>query len=408
MRSTRPFHVLIKPFGARCNIECAYCFYTPKLGLYPREVGARMSDEVLERFVSSYIEAQPFGAEEVEFAWQGGEPTLAGLDFFKRAVALQRAHARPGLTVRNSLQTNGTLLDDEWCEFLREERFLVGLSLDGPADLHDAQRVDHSGAGTFERVMSALRRLQRRRVEFNVLTVVHRLNAAEPERVYDFLVGTGARHLQFIPLVELDGQQRVSERSVAAPAYGQFLSRVFDLWLAREHVGRVFVRDFDSALASTLGVPGSTCVAAETCGRCVALERDGDVFACDHFVDWAHHLGNLRQRDLAAMLDQGPGPEFGASKADLPAECERCPHLRLCRGGCPKDRVAGRNVLCEGYAAWFAHAKPVLERMARCLRAQRPASDWRHIDAPPHAAALERNAACPCGSGRKWKRCCGA
>jgi uncharacterized protein len=205
----------------------------------------------------------------------------------------------------------------------------------------------------------------------------------------------------------------VSERSVEPRAYGEFLARAFDRWLARRHVGEFFVRDFDSALASTMGVPGSSCVAAERCGRCVAIERTGDVFACDHFVDFGHRLGNVETGDLARMLDVGFAPEFGDAKvSQLPNDCRVCPQLALCHGGCPKDRIArtasggsGLNYLCAGYRHWFAHARPVLDKMARCLRAQRPASDWRTIDAS--SAAGERNEACPCGSGKKHKRCCG-
>ena len=300
-----PFHVLAKPFGAFCNLDCEYCFYLPKRALFEGERGtpSRMDDATLEAFTRSYIESQPRGVSEMEFAWQGGEPTLAGLEFFERALELQRRHARVGLAIRNSLQTNGTLLDDAWGTFLAANKFLVGLSLDGPRELHDAYRVDHEGRPSFERVMRGLKVLQRHEVEFNTLTVVHRANQAEPKRVYDFLVESGSTFLQFIPLVEPPAETLGhGERSVEPAAYGAFLSRVLDRWLEREHVGRVFVRDIDSLLAATLDAPGATCVTSRYCGRCVAIERSGDVFACDHFVDWGHHLGNVREVGLAPVV----------------------------------------------------------------------------------------------------------
>jgi uncharacterized protein len=399
VKARAPFHVLVKPCGAHCNLGCGYCFYSSKLGLYPRDTPARMSDEVLERFTRAYLEAQPAGTREVEFAWQGGEPTLAGLDFFRKALELQRRHARPGLRVTNSLQTNGVLLDDEWARFLATNGFLVGLSLDGPRDLHDLHRLDQRGRPTHALVLRALRRLARHGVEFNVLAVVHARNAAEPERVYDFFVEQGVRYLQLIPLVEpLEEGGGASARSVGADAYGEFLSRLFDRWLLRRHVGRIFVRDFDSLLAALMGLPGSSCTSSEHCGRCLALERTGDLFACDHFVDFNHHLGRIGEQDLGAMVEGSQLRRFGLEKsASLPAACRACEHLRLCFGGCPKDRIAttadgepGLNHLCAGYRRFFAHASPVLERMATGLRAGRPAAEWAAVPAALGGAPRER------------------
>jgi uncharacterized protein len=397
--------VLIKPSGASCNLACSYCFYLSHGGMFGN-APARMSDEVLESFTRAYIEAQPLGTREVEFAWQGGEPTLAGLAFYRRALELQRRYARPGMAVRNALQTNGVLLDEEWAAFLRENGFLVGISLDGPADLHDELRIDAGGGATHARALRAVHRLLEHGVDVNVLAVVHRTNARNPERVYDFLFDTGVRHFQFIPLVRPG-----DDAAVVPEEYGEFLARVFERWLARRHVGEVFVRDFDGLLAGVLGVPGTTCVAAPECGRCLAVERTGDLFACDHFVDWDHHLGRVGEQDLAAMVDADAQRRFGRAKTStLPRECRECEHVRWCNGGCPKDRIAttaegepGLNPLCAGYRRFFERALPVVRRMAERLRAGRPAREW---DADARSAAGGRNAPCACGSGRKAKRCC--
>jgi uncharacterized protein len=402
-----PFHALVKPCGARCNLACSYCFYLGKRDVVG-DAPARMSDGVLEAFTREYVEAQPTGTREIEFAWQGGEPTLAGIAFFRRALELQRRHARPGMAIRNALQTNGTLIDEEWARFLAEERFLVGVSLDGPAEVHDRMRIDPAGRATHARALRGLRLLLRRGVDVNVLAVIQRDNAARPERVYDFLVGTGVRHLQFIPLVEGDG-----ERAAEPEAYGEFLARVLERWLARRHVGEVFVRDFDALLAGVLDVPGSTCVAAPECGRCLVVERTGDVFACDHFVDAEHRLGRIGEAPLAAMVDSPAQLRFGRDKrASLPAECRACEHLRWCFGGCPKDRLdalpgfAARNRLCAGYRRFFERALPAVRAMADRLRAGRPASEWDRGSAAQAVAAAGRNERCACGSGLKAKRCC--
>lgn len=408
MRASAPFHVLAKPVGAHCNLRCSYCFYLSKRARTP-EAPARMDERTLERFVRSYIEAQPDWVREIEFAWQGGEPTLAGLDFFRSALALQQRHARAGMIVRNALQTNGTLLDREWIEFLREHRFLVGLSLDGPSELHDPHRVDARGSATHERVVKALALLRDGSVEFNVLAVVNQLNARRPEQVYDFLVRQGVRFLQFIPLVENDARGAVSERSVDPHAWGRFLGAVFDRWLERRHVGEVFVRDFDALLGAVLAQPAASCATARTCGRCLVVESTGDVYSCDHFVDDGHHLGNVHDASLGALVESAEQRSFGLAKSNtLPAECLECEHLRLCWGGCPKDRRAERNHLCEGYRAFFRRALPTVQAMAHCLERGRPATDWRRAESLESARGSSRNSPCACGSGRKRKRCCGA
>ena len=421
-RASSPFHLMIKPAGPDCNLACEYCYYRGKRSLYPGS-DLRMSERVLEQVVRSYLHANP--TPEVVFGWQGGEPLLAGLDFYRRAVALQAQHAAPGQRVENTLQTNGTLLTEEWCEFLREHGFLVGLSLDGPRDCHDAYRRDPAGAPTLHRVMSAARLLKAHRVQFNILATVHAANADHPVEVYRFLRDeVGARFLQFIPIVEPSRDPRggtpVTVRSVAGPQYGRFLIGVFDEWVQRD-VGRVFVQAFDSALASWLGGDSSLCVFAEECGRALVLEHNGDLYSCDHFVQADRHLGNIMRSPLAKLVDSDSQRAFGRAKRDaLPRSCRECRFLFACHGGCPKDRLVAAergepppNHLCRGYRAFFQHIDRPMRMMADLVRRGRLAAEIMHTPAsgaPLRAgvsAATGRNSPCPCGSGRKYKHCHG-
>ena len=435
----RPFHLMAKPTGAICNLDCAYCYFLSKELLFPGS-RFRMARDTLERYVEQYLSAQPPG--EVTFAWQGGEPTLLGLPFFELAVELQRQHCPPGRRIVNTIQTNGTKLDDDWCRFFRQNEFLVGISLDGPRDLHDAYRVDKAGNGSFDRVMAGVRLLARHGVEFNVLTTVHAANQGEPLRVYHFLRDeVGARFVQFIPIVELDNDtgfqegREVTARSVDARAYGAFMNAIFDEWVQRD-VGRVFVQLFDVTLGNHVGAPGGLCVFQETCGSALALEHTGDVYSCDHYVEPAHHVGNLHELPLARMIDDERQVAFGLAKRDtLPRQCLACDVRSLCHGGCPKDRIRhtadgedGLNYLCEGYYAFFTHTGPLMRFMAEELRHHRPPANVMaylarqgataapvgpaHATSPPRVMAgeprtsMSRNAPCPCGSGRKRKHCC--
>jgi uncharacterized protein len=401
-----PYHVMAKPMGARCNLACSYCFYLEKEpALYPGMGVPRMSPETTERFIRDYLASQP--GEEVHFAWQGGEPTLAGLDFFKQAVSWQK-HYAGGRKVVNALQTNGTLLDAEWAAFLRNEGFLVGISVDGPRELHDGYRVDRGGRPTWEKVMRGLRALRKAGVEFNTLTVVHRRNVRQAERVYEFLREEGSGWMQFIPLVELEPDAReraaglghgapcggggseggaVAGRGLIAPGkvaeamatecakpdeWGDFLCKVFDLWLRRD-VGKVFVQTFEGALSVHGGRGPTMCVFAEKCGRALALEHNGDVYACDHYVYPGYRHGNLRDTPLADLANGAAARAFGAAKAVLPRVCRECPVRPLCNGDCPKHRFVdagdgpgGRGVsyLCAGYRKFFTHSAAPLRRIA--------------------------------------------
>ncbi len=408
------FHVLAKPTGPICNLDCTYCFFLSKEALYPGD-RFRMGDDVLEQYVRQLLEAHR-GAPLVTIAWQGGEPTLMGVDFFRRAVELAESLAPPGQRLEHTIQTNATLLTDEWGELLARHRFLVGISIDGPPALHDAYRVDKRGEPTSAKVLRGLAVLKAHEVDWNVLCTVHAANQHQPLEVYRYLRDDlGATHIQLIPIVERDNEtgfqegDRVTERSVDPEAWGEFLVAVFDEWLAHD-VGRVFVPHFDAALASWVGAPASLCIFAETCGDAVALEHNGDVYSCDHFVEPAHLLGNLRETHLVELLASPQQRAFGAAKRDsLPRQCRECDVRFACHGECPKNRFAttadgepGLNHLCAGYLRFFHHVDGPMRLMADLLRQGRYADEIGAL-----FARAPRNEPCPCGSGRKAKHCHG-
>jgi uncharacterized protein len=382
----RAFHVMAKPTGAICNLDCTYCFYLEKESLFPGG-SFRMSEDVLEGYVRGLLEAHR-GVPEVVVAFQGGEPTMMGLDFFRRVLEIERRHVQPGQQLLNTLQTNATLLDDEWATFLAANGFLVGVSVDGPRQLHDAYRVDKGGKPTFDRVMRGLDALKRAGAEWNALTTVHHANEDHGAEVYRFLRDDlGAGFIQLIPIVEWDGT-RVSDASVSPGGYGRFLVEVFDEWVRRD-VGTVFVQSFDSALASWFGMPeAGVCVHAETCGRAVALEHNGNVYSCDHFVAPEHLIGNLADgRSLLQIVDSPKQQAFGLAKRDtLPAYCRGCSVRFACNGGCPKDRFTvtpdgepGLHYLCPSYQLFFTHIDKPMRVMADLLRREQPPSqvmDW--------------------------------
>jgi uncharacterized protein len=419
------FHVMAKPTGARCNLDCAYCFFLKKERLYPGST-FRMSDEVLEAYIRQTIEAHT--VPEVTIAWQGGEPTLMGLDFFRKAVELERKYAPPGVRVENTLQTNGVLLDDEWCEFLREQGFLVGLSLDGPRELHDAHRRDRRGASVFDKVVRAARLMQTHQVEFNILCTVNAVNGDHPLEVYRFFRDElEARYIQFIPIVERDnatGDQEgtaVTDRSVDGRQYGRFLVEIFDEWV-RHDVGTMFVLFFDGVLAAYVRGYSSLCVLSPTCGEGVALEHTGDLYSCDHYVEPGYLLGNILETPLGELVASDKQRAFGAAKADtLPGFCRDCRWLFACNGECPKNRVLitpdgeqGLNWLCEGLQTFFEHTEHPMRIMADLLRRGRPADEVMAVLAEEERRLAQsfgnagRNDPCPCGSGKKFKKCHGA
>ncbi|MGD1011385.1 MAG: anaerobic sulfatase maturase [Acidimicrobiales bacterium] len=416
-RVAEPFVVMAKPVGPICNLDCAYCYYLKKKDLFPAGEPFRMRPEVLESYVASFIASSP--GPVVHFGWHGGEPTLAGIDFYSQVVELQRRFLPEGWQCLNNLQTNGTLLDESWCAFLAEHHFAVGLSLDGPADLHDAFRSDRHGQPTHHRVMRGLRLLRSAGIEPDILCTLNALNAEDPTRVYRFFVDEGARWLQFLPVVEQAPGGGVSERSVTPEAMGEFLVKVFDEWV-RHDVERLGVQNFLECYLVAAGKPANICVMSESCGRVLAMEHDGSVYACDHFVEPGHRLGELGLDGFAPLVEATEQRGFGEAKRDaLPGCCLSCPMRRFCNGGCPKDRFAaspegeaGLNYLCEGYLRFYSHVAPYVERMAALSLDGQPISGIsEELAAAEHDElavwnAAGRNDLCPCGSGRKFKHCC--
>ena len=397
----RQFHAMVKPTGSLCNLDCTYCFYLHKSDLLRQPKNPRMAEDVLENHIRQYIAAQP--GDLVLFSWQGGEPTLAGLDYFRRVVELQARYKKPWQRIENDLQTNGILLDDDWAKFLRENRFLVGLSLDGPRRLHDRYRVTKGGQSTHEQVMAAARRLRQYGVPFNVLCVVNRENARQPLDVYRFLSReTAAQKIQFIPGIEPRDFRNVAPQhwpaeaqpivgtSAARPGnpdsvvtdwsvdpedWGRFLCRIWDDWFQRDY-GKVFIDLFEGAIAQYLGLPAQRCVNAETCGQALAIEHDGTVYSCDHYVYPEYQLGNLAQATWAELANSPRQTAFGNAKRDtLPDYCRQCAFLNFCWGECPRSRFVrtpdgapGLHYLCPGLKHFYAHIQKDLPEIARRIR----------------------------------------
>jgi uncharacterized protein len=382
---TPSFHLLAKPVGPTCNLECKYCFFLAKDKLYPGS-SFRMDEELLENYIIQLIEASP--GPEVTVAWQGGEPTLMGLDFFRRSIEVERKYARPGMRVLNTIQTNGTLIDDDWAAFLKDNNFLVGISIDGPRALHDCYRVDKGGSPTFDRVMRGLKFLQKRSVDWNILAAVHAANADHPLEVYRFFRDEcNAKFIQFIPIVErLRGPgtslgNKVTDRSVKPAQFGKFMITVFEDWV-RGDIGAVYVQMFDAALANWHGVPSGLCVSSATCGTALVMEHNGDVYSCDHFVDPGYRLGNINDSHLTRLAFSDQQVKFGRNKlTGLPGYCRRCEVLFACHGGCPKDRFSlapdgetGLNYLCSGYKTFFKHVDRPMRSMSRLISKGDPPS----------------------------------
>ena len=429
--SLTSFHVIAKPIGPICNLDCKYCFYLEKESLYPQVSKWAMRDEVLDRYIREYIEAQD--APSVSFAWQGGEPTLLGVDYFRRLVEIQKKYAN-GKRIENAFQTNGVLLNDDWAALFKENNFLIGLSIDGPRELHDTYRVDKGGQSTFDRVARGMDTLKRNGVEFNTLTTVHRGNGDFPLEVYRFLKDNGSGFMQFIPIVErltqqttadglhlisptFDGAAQVTPWSIEPRQFGRFLCTIFDEWV-RNDVGKYFVQIFDVSLEMWTGMEASLCVFRRQCGAAMAIEHCGDVYSCDHFVYPQNRLGNIMESPLEALVNSEQQQKFGEAKESaLPNYCRSCDVRFACNGECPKHRFAttpdgepGLNYLCAGYKMFFHHVDPYMRFMAAELAARRaPANVMQWAAAQDTQKAFEnagRNDPCPCGSGKKFKHCC--
>ncbi len=436
------FHLLVKPTGAICNLDCKYCFFLSKEMLYPGS-RFRMADDLLEIYIKQLLESHQ--TPEVTMAWQGGEPTLMGLDFFKRVVALTDSYKKPRQRIAHTMQTNGTKLTDEWGAFFKEHNFLIGLSVDGPQEMHDTYRVNKGGAGSFDQVMRGWEVLKKHEVDFNILCTVHAANGDHGAEVYRFFRDElGAEFIQFIPIIERasktllplanvgwserDGGERplyvqagnlVTERSVKAKQYGQFLIDVFEEWV-RHDVGNVYVQLFDVTLGSWVG-QGSLCIFMPTCGNALALEHNGDLYSCDHYVEPEYLLGNIRDTHMLELVASDKQRQFGQDKMDtLPQYCLDCDVRFACHGGCPRNRFIttpdgkpGLNYLCAGYKDFFHHVTRPMTIMAQLLKERRPPADIMKLYAQEDErqnqlfSNVGRNDPCPCGSGKKFKQCHG-
>jgi uncharacterized protein len=429
------FSLLAKPSGPLCNLDCKYCFYLEKEAYFQEDEKHKyyMTDDIQELYVQQYLAGQT--GPQVNFAFQGGEPTLIGLPYFERLVELVEQYKKPHQQVSYALQTNGTRLNDEWGVFLRKNKVLVGLSIDGPAEIHDAYRVNKGGFATHDKVMKALALLQKHSVEYNTLSVINHLNSQHPLEVYRFLRSTGTKYMQFIPIVErlqADGSElcgapnleksetgfKIPEWNVRPKDFGKFYNAIYDEWV-RNDVGKIYIQMFDLQLGFQMGQPSSLCVYSKTCGAAGIMEHNGDVYSCDHFVYPEHKLGNVRQKTMTEMFESEHQHQFGQDKYDkLPSDCKTCPYLERCYGGCPKHRFnkgksgePGLNYLCEGYKMFFAHIQPTMDYMAECLKNRKAPAlvmDWINSGQliQSQIANMNRNDACPCGSGKKIKQCC--
>lgn len=355
-----PYYIMAKPCGSACNLNCAYCYFIDK------ETG-RISDSLLEQFVREYIQSQP--TENVLFIWHGGEPMLMGLDFYRRVLHLQQQHAC-GRNIDNVLQTNGTLINDEWASFFHDNMFLVGVSIDGPEYLHDAYRKDNVGRGTWRQVMRGIEILQRHQVQWNAMAVVNHINADHPLAFYNFFKSIDCRYIQFTPIVERTKDGNMTEETVTPRQWGHFLNTIFDEW-RKNDIGRYFVEVFDAILANWCGVEPGICSFAKTCGLGMAMQPNGDVYSCDHFVFPEYKMGNIREKSLVEMAFSERQKHFAREKyTRLSNDCKQCDFLFACRGGCPKDRISNnKNYLCEGYKAFFSHVSPAMDIMARQWKA---------------------------------------
>ena len=408
--------VMAKPIGPECNLNCAYCYYVRKESLFTLEHPRKMPDDLLEKYIIERLQSSP--GPLTSFEWHGGEPTLLGLDFFRQVVQLQKKHSPEGRRIINGLQTNGTLINEDWAEFFASEKFSIGLSLDGPADVHDVYRRTRGNDPTHSKVERALRLLQRHKVHCDILCVVHSANVEYPLKVYRYFKEIGARYIQFLPLVEPehDSVNGVSVRTASPEALANFFVAIFDEWIKND-LGRIVVQMFDEALRPACKLPHALCIFSETCGNVPVLEHDGRVFCCDHYVDPDYYLGNLYKSAFDELTGSPILDAFGLHKRDgLPGYCRQCEVIDRCNGGCPKDRIAispdgekGLNYLCGTYKKIFNYSRPILELLAIHWQAGKPLekfSEGLHQKNSVVHADVGRNDLCPCGSGRKYKKCC--
>ncbi|MCP4724423.1 MAG: anaerobic sulfatase maturase [bacterium] len=415
IKTSRGFQVFVKPAGSVCNLGCDYCYYLDKEDIYPAGKSFRMADDLLEKYIVQHMEAFP--EQEIRFTWHGGEPTLMGLDFFQRVVELQQKFKPPEKRISNGIQTNGILLNNDWCRFLSDEKFNVGISIDGPEDLHDIHRLTKNGNPSFENTIRGYDLLSKYNIDLDILCVVNSTNVREPSRVYGFFRDIGAEYISFLPLVERDTESEsgVSPRSVRSEQWGRFLCTVFDEWKDRD-IGRIKVQIFEEAARTAFNQDHSLCIFRQTCGDIPVIEHNGDFYPCDHYVESSRLAGNINETHLGSLLESQSQRDFGQAKRDtLPRYCRECEVLDICNGECPKNRFIktpdgknGLNYLCEGYKRFFKHCQPFVRELASVWRRtsteDRLESDQTYRSNP--SAKTGRNESCPCGSGKKYKHCC--
>ena len=415
VKASREFQVFVKPIGSICNLGCHYCYYLEKKQLYEKNTSFRMSEEILEAYIVQHMEAFPGPA--INFSWHGGEPTLLGVDYFRKVVALQRRYQTPGRYITNGIQTNGTLLDENWCRFLADEGFGVGLSMDGPQDLHDRYRLTRRQEPTHDLALRGYHLLQKYAIPIDILCVVHSYNVRFPKKVYAFFKQIGAQYLTFLPLVQRHSaaDKLVRRHSVRPDDWGTFLCKIFDAWVAQD-IGKIKIQIFEEAAGIAFNQEHALCIFRKTCGDIPVLEHNGDVYSCDHFVSPEHRLGNIQETRLVELMESPAQKAFGQDKSDtLPRYCLNCEVLEMCNGGCPKDRIlhtpdnqAGLNYLCAGYKRFFVHCRPFIEELSALTRTRNllPRSTPSSSKITRETPKTGRNAPCPCGSGQKYKKCC--
>ncbi|MFC1564813.1 anaerobic sulfatase maturase [candidate division KSB1 bacterium] len=415
IKASREFQVFVKPTGSICNLDCSYCYYLEKENLYPEADSFRMSEGVLEEYIKQHIEIYP-GAI-IRFSWHGGEPTILGLDYFRNIIRIQKKYKPDGKYIYNGIQTNGILLDEEWCRFLMDEGFFVGISIDGPKGLHDKYRVSKGNRSSFEQTMRGYGLLKEYGINRDLLCVVNAQNVQYPKEVYNYFREIGAEYITFLPLVEYypNVENGVSVRTVPADLLGKFLCTVFDEWIEHD-IGKIKIQIFEEAARTAFGQDHSLCIFRKTCGDVPVVEHNGDFYSCDHYVNQEHLLGNITERQLAEMIEDQQQRAFGNVKLNtLPRYCRECFVLDMCNGECPKNRFiktpdgeVGLNYLCAGYKMFFKHCEPFITELSSVWR--NTAQDQRTLqpdgDTGRFISRTRRNDPCPCGSGKKYKHCC--
>lgn len=413
-KASRTFQVFTKPAGALCNLNCSYCYYLEKKQFYLNDRPFRMSEDILETYIHQHI--QIFPGSTIRFSWHGGEPTLLGLDYFRRIIEIQQKYQPPNKRILNGIQTNGTLLTSEWCRFLSEHQFSIGLSLDGPQDVHDSYRMTKDGNSTYKQVMSGYNLLRENGLNPDILCVVNALNVQHPEQVYGFFRQIGAEYIGFLPLVDQnpEADSGVTSDTVPAEAFGDFLCKIFDKWKESD-IGKIKVQIFEETARTALNQEHELCIFRKTCGDVPVIEHNGDFFSCDHYVRSEYLLGNIKDTSLIDLLEHPKQIKFGQNKyKKLPDYCRTCDYLDMCNGECPKNRFIrtpdneeGLNYLCAGYKRFFKHSLPFFNQLASLWKSQQPDEQQSYARAgQAQSNKTGRNDPCPCGSGKKYKKCC--